>query len=77
VDSCKGKPTNLKKDCDPMFLHAKKYRTEVEIISQRNKFLFREIDLLAWANKYDPTDEMFATKQADEFRLLAEEESAN
>ena len=44
----------MKKDCDPIFLHAKKYKTEVEIISQRNMFLFKELDLLAWENQYNP-----------------------
>eukprot|EP00828_Plagiopyla_frontata_P030081 TRINITY_DN3903_c0_g1_i2.p2 TRINITY_DN3903_c0_g1~~TRINITY_DN3903_c0_g1_i2.p2 ORF type:complete len:320 (-),score=88.77 TRINITY_DN3903_c0_g1_i2:85-1044(-) len=82
VDNCEGKPTNLKKDCDPIFLHQKKYQTEAEIVGQRNNFLFKELDLLAWENNYNPAEQVIKSgdlenKEAEEFRLLAEEESAN
>ena len=32
IDACKGMPTNLEKDCEPMRATASKLTTEIEII---------------------------------------------
>ena len=50
IDSCKGKPTNIEKDCEPIKLRAAKLYTEIEIINSRTMVLYKELETLMNAN---------------------------
>jgi len=50
IDGCKGKPTNIEKDCEPINLKAAKLYTEIDIINSRTNVLYKELEVLMKEN---------------------------
>ena len=61
LDKCKGKPTNVEKDCEPLRVNGSKILTEIDIIKARTTILHKEVSQLLLEN-YTPEElkEQFA-----------------
>ena len=50
VEGCKGRPTNIEKDCEPIKLRAAKLYTEIDIVNSRTLILSRELEIIMQDN---------------------------
>jgi len=64
IDGCKGKPTNIEKDCEPINLRAAKLYTEIDIINSRTDMLHKE--LLTLMNQNFNAEEVLKEKEEAE-----------
>ena len=69
IDGCKGKPTNIEKDCEPIKLRAAKLYTEIDIVNSRTMVLFKELQILM--NENFNADEVVKEKE-EESKVIAE-----
>eukprot|EP00828_Plagiopyla_frontata_P003746 TRINITY_DN1121_c0_g1_i4.p1 TRINITY_DN1121_c0_g1~~TRINITY_DN1121_c0_g1_i4.p1 ORF type:complete len:398 (-),score=92.46 TRINITY_DN1121_c0_g1_i4:161-1354(-) len=72
IEKCKGKPTNIEKDCEPIKLRAAKLYTEIDIINSRTTILSKELETLMTQNIN--VDEVLKQKQ-EEQKWLAEQQA--
>ena len=53
IEKCRGKPTNIEKDCEPLRVEGSKILTEIDIVKARTIILHKEVSKLLLEN-YTP-----------------------
>ena len=69
IDGCKGRPTNIEKDCDPIKERAAKLYTEIDIVNSRTSVLYQELGTFMRAN----IDAEQILRESEEQRKIEEE----